>query len=183
MATERKEGLKIRTLEDKSQREDSSSPQFNRRRPRRDSSSSCSEISLEEVDMDGSSDKEEVLHQINRTVNVDKNEEECKGGDYGEESDRAPRKKRCRAAFSHAQVFELERRFSHQRYLSGPERADLAQALKLTEQQLSTHLTPSSVKYIYPNSSFLILENCSNYKLCGAALSEIYNYVVLANLN
>ncbi|KAL7647937.1 UNVERIFIED_CONTAM: hypothetical protein RMT77_001553 [Armadillidium vulgare] len=136
MATERKEGLKIRTLEDKSQREDSSSPQFNRRRPRRDSSSSCSEISLEEVDMDGSSDKEEVLHQINRTVNVDKNEEECKGGDYGEESDRAPRKKRCRAAFSHAQVFELERRFSHQRYLSGPERADLAQALKLTEQQV-----------------------------------------------
>ena len=38
-----------------------------------------------------------------------------------------PRKKRSRAAFSHAQVYELERRFSHQRYLSGPERADLAQ--------------------------------------------------------
>lgn len=49
----------------------------------------------------------------------------------------AARKKRCRAAFSHAQVFELERRFAHQRYLSGPERADLAQALKLTEQQVS----------------------------------------------
>ena len=47
-----------------------------------------------------------------------------------------PRKKRSRAAFSHAQVFELERRFSHQRYLSGPERADLAQALKLTETQI-----------------------------------------------
>ncbi|XP_033102957.1 homeobox protein Nkx-3.2-like [Anneissia japonica] len=47
-----------------------------------------------------------------------------------------PRKKRSRAAFSHAQVFELERRFSHQRYLSGPERADLAAALKLTEQQV-----------------------------------------------
>lgn len=47
-----------------------------------------------------------------------------------------PRKKRSRAAFSHAQVFELERRFRHQRYLSGPERADLAQALKLTEQQV-----------------------------------------------
>ncbi|XP_054766576.2 homeobox protein Hmx-like [Lytechinus pictus] len=46
------------------------------------------------------------------------------------------RKKRSRAAFSHAQVFELERRFSHQRYLSGPERADLAAALKLTEQQV-----------------------------------------------
>jgi len=47
-----------------------------------------------------------------------------------------PRKKRSRAAFSHAQVYELERRFSHQRYLSGPERADLAQGLKLTETQV-----------------------------------------------
>lgn len=46
------------------------------------------------------------------------------------------RKKRSRAAFSHAQVFELERRFNQQRYLSGPERADLASALKLTETQV-----------------------------------------------
>ncbi|XP_077556397.1 homeobox protein Nkx-3.2-like [Haemaphysalis longicornis] len=46
------------------------------------------------------------------------------------------KKKRCRAAFSHAQVFELERRFSHQRYLSGAERADLAHVLKLTETQV-----------------------------------------------
>ncbi|XP_047207877.1 NK3 homeobox 3 [Girardinichthys multiradiatus] len=45
-------------------------------------------------------------------------------------------KKRSRAAFSHAQVHELERRFSVQRYLSGPERADLACALKLTETQV-----------------------------------------------
>uniref|UniRef100_K7FZV0 Homeobox protein Nkx-3.2 n=1 Tax=Pelodiscus sinensis TaxID=13735 RepID=K7FZV0_PELSI len=55
------------------------------------------------------------------------------------EGDRAapkPRKKRSRAAFSHAQVFELERRFNHQRYLSGPERADLAASLKLTETQV-----------------------------------------------
>eukprot|EP00106_Octopus_bimaculoides_P010169 XP_014777611.1 PREDICTED: homeobox protein Nkx-3.2-like [Octopus bimaculoides] len=47
-----------------------------------------------------------------------------------------PRKKRSRAAFSHAQVFELESRFRRQRYLSGPERADLAQILKLTETQV-----------------------------------------------
>ncbi|XP_028167426.1 homeobox protein bagpipe-like isoform X2 [Ostrinia furnacalis] len=46
------------------------------------------------------------------------------------------RKKRSRAAFSHAQVYELERRFSQQRYLSGPERADLAVSLKLTETQV-----------------------------------------------
>ncbi|NXK76155.1 NKX32 protein, partial [Amazona guildingii] len=56
----------------------------------------------------------------------------------GEEEGAAPkpRKKRSRAAFSHAQVFELERRFNHQRYLSGPERADLAASLKLTETQV-----------------------------------------------
>ncbi|RXM36653.1 Homeobox protein zampogna [Acipenser ruthenus] len=45
-------------------------------------------------------------------------------------------KKRSRAAFSHEQVYELERRFNLQKYLSGPERADLAAALKLTETQV-----------------------------------------------
>ncbi|XP_064459124.1 homeobox protein Nkx-3.2-like [Ornithodoros turicata] len=52
------------------------------------------------------------------------------------EQPKVAHKKRSRAAFSHAQVYELERRFSLQRYLSGPERADLAQALKLTETQV-----------------------------------------------
>lgn len=33
-------------------------------------------------------------------------------------------------------MYELERRFRHQRYLSGPERSDLARALKLTETQV-----------------------------------------------
>ncbi|XP_028651515.1 NK3 homeobox 3 [Erpetoichthys calabaricus] len=47
-----------------------------------------------------------------------------------------PGKKRSRAAFSHTQVYELERRFKMQRYLSGPERAALAAALKLTETQV-----------------------------------------------
>ena len=42
-----------------------------------------------------------------------------------------PKKKRSRAAFSHSQVLELERRFNFQRYLSGPERADLASSLKV----------------------------------------------------
>ncbi|XP_005180598.2 homeobox protein bagpipe [Musca domestica] len=46
------------------------------------------------------------------------------------------RKKRSRAAFSHAQVFELERRFAQQRYLSGPERSELAKTLRLTETQV-----------------------------------------------
>lgn len=46
------------------------------------------------------------------------------------------KKKRSRAAFTHAQVFELERRFAHQKYLSGPERTELAHILKLTETQV-----------------------------------------------
>ncbi|KFQ52227.1 Homeobox protein Nkx-3.1, partial [Nestor notabilis] len=41
-----------------------------------------------------------------------------------------------RAAFSHSQVMELERKFSHQRYLSAPERARLARRLQLTETQV-----------------------------------------------
>ncbi|XP_040294187.1 homeobox protein zampogna-like [Bufo bufo] len=56
-------------------------------------------------------------------------------GDKLEDEQRSG-KKRTRAAFSHAQVYELERRFSLQRYLSGPERADLAAVLKLTETQI-----------------------------------------------
>ncbi|VDP68609.1 unnamed protein product [Echinostoma caproni] len=46
------------------------------------------------------------------------------------------RKKRTRAAFSHAQVYELERRFNYQRYLSAPERAELAKNLRLSETQV-----------------------------------------------
>lgn len=53
-----------------------------------------------------------------------------------DERQRRPVKKRSRAAFSHAQVYELERRFHAQRYLSGSERADLAETLKLTETQV-----------------------------------------------
>ncbi|XP_044227853.1 NK3 homeobox 3 [Thunnus albacares] len=53
-----------------------------------------------------------------------------------ERQSRSGTKKRSRAAFSHAQVYELERRFNTQRYLSGPERADLAGTLKLTETQV-----------------------------------------------
>lgn len=61
-------------------------------------------------------------------------------GHNGSNNDQAQivlkRKKRSRAAFSHSQVFELERRFSQQRYLSGPERSDLARNLQLTETQV-----------------------------------------------
>uniref|UniRef100_A0A4X2JPG7 Homeobox domain-containing protein n=1 Tax=Vombatus ursinus TaxID=29139 RepID=A0A4X2JPG7_VOMUR len=46
-----------------------------------------------------------------------------------------PRRK-PRVLFSQAQVFELERRFRQQRYLSAPEREHLARALRLTSTQV-----------------------------------------------
>ncbi|XP_060748432.1 homeobox protein Nkx-3.2 [Tachysurus vachellii] len=70
----------------------------------------------------------ELLASVSDCNNAEEKVSEQPGGKQ--------RKKRSRAAFSHAQVFELERRFSHQRYLSGPERADLAASLKLTETQV-----------------------------------------------
>lgn len=70
--------------------------------------------------------EEEGCHHSGDTVSCSPDERQYRPGT----------KKRSRAAFSHAQVYELERRFSAQRYLSGPERADLAEALKLTETQV-----------------------------------------------
>ncbi|XP_018523938.1 homeobox protein Nkx-3.1 [Lates calcarifer] len=46
------------------------------------------------------------------------------------------KQKRSRAAFTHLQVLELEKKFNHQKYLSAPERAHLASTLRLTETQV-----------------------------------------------
>ena len=46
-------------------------------------------------------------------------------------------KRKPRILFSQAQVYELERRFKQQRYLSAPERDQMARALKLSSQQVS----------------------------------------------
>uniref|UniRef100_A0A3Q0RC60 NK3 homeobox 1 n=1 Tax=Amphilophus citrinellus TaxID=61819 RepID=A0A3Q0RC60_AMPCI len=46
------------------------------------------------------------------------------------------KQKRSRAAFTHLQVLELEKKFNHQKYLSAPERAQLARTLRLTETQV-----------------------------------------------
>ncbi|XP_056148160.1 NK3 homeobox 3 [Lampris incognitus] len=67
---------------------------------------------------------------------AEEEEEEEEEDEAGDQRSRPGGKKRSRAAFTHAQVQELERRFEAQRYLSGPERADLAGALKLTETQV-----------------------------------------------
>lgn len=46
------------------------------------------------------------------------------------------KKRRPRALFSHAQVYELERRFAIQKYLTAHEREQLATMLHLTETQV-----------------------------------------------
>nr|XP_025037092.1 thyroid transcription factor 1 [Pelodiscus sinensis] len=56
----------------------------------------------------------------------------------------APRRKR-RVLFSQAQVYELERRFKQQRYLSAPEREHLASLI---------HLTPTQVKIWFQNHRY-----------------------------
>ncbi len=50
-------------------------------------------------------------------------------------------KRKPRILFSQSQVYELERRFRQQRYLSAPEREQLANMLKMTPQQVSASST------------------------------------------
>ncbi|XP_051932199.1 homeobox protein Nkx-3.2 isoform X2 [Hippocampus zosterae] len=86
-------------------------------------------------DVPEESPQEETDHESATVENTKSDNCGCPADEKSAEQPKA-RKKRSRAAFSHAQVFELERRFNHQRYLSGPERADLAASLKLTETQV-----------------------------------------------
>ncbi|KAK4875360.1 hypothetical protein RN001_011782 [Aquatica leii] len=51
-------------------------------------------------------------------------------------SSRQRSKRKPRVLFSQAQVYELERRFKQQKYLSAPEREQMAQGLKLTSTQV-----------------------------------------------
>ncbi|XP_072313962.1 NK2 transcription factor related, locus 9 [Eucyclogobius newberryi] len=52
------------------------------------------------------------------------------------EPDKSKKPKKRRVLFSKAQTLELERRFRQQRYLSGPEREQLARLLSLTPTQV-----------------------------------------------
>ncbi|KAI4872014.1 hypothetical protein NFI96_018452 [Prochilodus magdalenae] len=65
---------------------------------------------------------------------VRKTEEDEEGGPEGRARPRVRR--RPRVLFSQAQVLELERRFEQQRYVSAPEREQLASLLKLTSTQV-----------------------------------------------
>lgn len=59
-----------------------------------------------------------------------------KNGETHREKPKQRLRRKPRVLFSQTQVFELERRFKQQRYLSAPERDHLALALKLTSTQV-----------------------------------------------
>ena len=52
-------------------------------------------------------------------------------------SSRSTSKRKPRILFSQIQVYELEKRFNQQRYLSAPDREQLALQLKMSSQQVS----------------------------------------------
>lgn len=54
----------------------------------------------------------------------------------GKKNGKGKVKRKPRILFSQAQVYELERRFKEQRYLSAPEREHMAQQLKLSSTQV-----------------------------------------------
>ncbi|XP_051513540.1 homeobox protein Nkx-2.5-like isoform X2 [Myxocyprinus asiaticus] len=76
----------------------------------------------------------------NSSMNFDINcsQEEPSGDLKLDDPDRPKQRKRRkpRVLFSQAQVYELERRFKQQKYLSAPERDHLASVLKLTSTQV-----------------------------------------------
>ncbi|XP_037503839.1 homeobox protein Nkx-2.5 [Rhipicephalus sanguineus] len=61
---------------------------------------------------------------------------DAKSGGIRENGARPRKRKKPRVLFSQSQVYELERRFKQQKYLSAPERDHLANALKLTSTQV-----------------------------------------------
>lgn len=83
------------------------------------------------------------------------------------------KKKRSRAAFTHMQVYELERRFNHQRYLSGPERTDLARRLKLSETQVKIWFQVSVHWAVVQESlfNFTILKLISQFNVPSPPIS------------
>ena len=70
--------------------------------------------------------------------------EECSGLDVlqsapvvsRDESTETPKKRKRRVLFTKQQIYELERRFRYQRYLSAPEREQLGRMINLTPTQV-----------------------------------------------
>eukprot|EP00066_Takifugu_rubripes_P011197 XP_003979691.1 PREDICTED: homeobox protein Nkx-2.5-like [Takifugu rubripes] len=83
-------------------------------------------------------DPTELEEQESKSCGLVSREEAAEGaqGDPDRPAQKQRSRRRPRVLFSQAQVFELERRFKQQRYLSAPEREHLATTLKLTSNQV-----------------------------------------------
>ncbi|XP_034617725.1 homeobox protein Nkx-2.6 [Trachemys scripta elegans] len=89
----------------------------------------------EEYELMRSSCEEEEEMDLRKSLAADSFEPREKKDDPCERPKQRQRRK-PRVLFSQAQVFELERRFKQQKYLSAPEREHLASLLKLTSTQV-----------------------------------------------
>ncbi|KAK5898807.1 hypothetical protein CesoFtcFv8_008350 [Champsocephalus esox] len=81
---------------------------------------------------------DELGEQESKSCGLVSRQEASEGGqaDCDRPAQKQRSRRRPRVLFSQAQVFELERRFKLQRYLSAPEREHLASSLKLTSNQV-----------------------------------------------
>ncbi|XP_018416440.1 PREDICTED: homeobox protein Nkx-2.3 [Nanorana parkeri] len=80
-------------------------------------------------------DEESLVDPSHKACYLNKSPHPEEKSDESERPKQRSRRK-PRVLFSQAQVFELERRFKQQRYLSAPEREHLANSLKLTSTQV-----------------------------------------------
>ncbi|KAE8585749.1 hypothetical protein XENTR_v10021439 [Xenopus tropicalis] len=79
-------------------------------------------------------------------------------------------KRKRRVLFSQAQVYELEKRFEHQKYLTAPEREQLAKHI---------HLTPNQVKIWFQNHRYKMKRQARNHD--PLAEEEAKSYSVESN--
>ncbi|KAK1787071.1 hypothetical protein P4O66_017446, partial [Electrophorus voltai] len=84
------------------------------------------------------SPKEEDRDQSSHSGVCEFEDSACNGKQQDTQPDKPKQRlrRKPRVLFSQTQVFELERRFKQQRYLSAPERDQLATVLKLTSTQV-----------------------------------------------
>ncbi|KAM4696503.1 thyroid transcription factor 1-like [Rhinophrynus dorsalis] len=75
-------------------------------------------------------------------------------------------KRKRRVLFSQAQVYELEKRFEHQKYLTAPEREQLAKLI---------HLTPNQVKIWFQNHRYKMKRQARNRDPLGEEESKPYS--------